>query len=180
MNTWHCGLRTRLILVIFHRLWIPFPGQNYSVSFWLYVYSDAYNSPLPDEFLVNWGGNTISDQTNLTSASWGFLQYNVTATAPTTVLQFGFQSATYFGLDDVSVVAVPPTKPVLFPISHGNGQFSLMLNGITGTNYIVQVNTNISGNNWISISTNTATGGTFNFTDTHATNASRYYRVVQQ
>jgi uncharacterized repeat protein (TIGR03803 family) len=156
------------------------PGQNYSLSFWLYVYSDTYNSPLPDEFLVNWGGNTISDQTNLTSASWGYLQFNVTATAPTTVLQFGFRSATYFGLDDVSVVAIPPTKPILFPISHGNGQFSLMLNGITGTNYIVEMNTNISGNNWISISTNTATGGTFNFTDTHATNASRYYRVVQQ
>jgi uncharacterized repeat protein (TIGR03803 family) len=64
--------------------------------------------------------------------------------------------------------------------NYSNGQFSLLLSGADSTNYIIQVSTNLAINNWIPVFTNTATGGTFNFTDAHATNPIRFYRAMQQ
>lgn len=74
----------------------------------------------------------------------------------------------------------PPAPPQLVSLNYTNGQFSLMLTGTSGTNYIIQMSTNLAGNNWIPVTTNTATSGSFNYTDTHATNMSRYYRAMQQ
>ena len=59
-------------------------------------------------------------------------------------------------------------------------QFSLTLTGTPGINYAVQVATNLSSPNWTAVVTNSPTNGTFSFTDTSATNKSRFYRAVKQ
>jgi hypothetical protein len=64
--------------------------------------------------------------------------------------------------------------------SLGGTQFSLQLTGTPGINYAVQVTTNLASPNWTAIVTNSPTNGTFNFTDTHATNQNRFYRAVKQ
>jgi hypothetical protein len=79
-------------------------GQSYLLSLWL-------NSPdgdTPNEFIVNWNGSTIYDQTNLPATGWRNLQFVVTATGTNTVLQFGSRDdSSYLGLDDVSVLPTP-------------------------------------------------------------------------
>lgn len=56
--------------------------------------------------------------------------------------------------------------------------FQLVLTGQTGEPYVVQYSTTLT--NWISISTNTAVGGTFSITDGTANgSATRYYRAVR-
>ena len=64
--------------------------------------------------------------------------------------------------------------------SYGNQQFSLTLTGTPGINYAVQMNTNLALSNWTPVVTNSSTNGTFSFTDTQATNKSRFYRAVKQ
>jgi hypothetical protein len=59
-----------------------------------------------------------------------------------------------------------------------NNQFSLSLAGTPGINYAIQVATNLVPSNWTSLVTNSPTNGAFSFTDTGATNRSRFYRAV--
>ena len=63
------------------------PGASYLLSFWL-------NSPdgdFPNEFQASWNGTTLFDETDLPALGWTNLQFVVTATGATTVLQFGGQ-----------------------------------------------------------------------------------------
>jgi len=64
--------------------------------------------------------------------------------------------------------------------SYGNKQFSLSLAGTPGINYAIQAATNLPSSNWMPLVTNSPTNGTFTFTDTGATNRSRFYRAVKQ
>lgn len=59
-------------------------------------------------------------------------------------------------------------------------QFPLRLTGTPGINYTIQAGTNLGLNNWTTLVTNSPISVTFNFTDTHATNANRFYRAVKQ
>ena len=87
------------------------PGAKYLLSFWL-------NNPdglTPNQFLSSWNGVTLFSRVNMPATggspdtAWTNLQFQVTATGPSTVLQFGFRDdPTAFGLDDVSVVQVSP------------------------------------------------------------------------
>jgi hypothetical protein len=76
-------------------------GASYLLSFWL-------NSPdgaTPNEFQVSWNGTTLFDETDLPALGWTNIQFVVTATGPSAVLQFGAQDdPSYLALDDVSVV----------------------------------------------------------------------------
>ncbi|SPE54234.1 hypothetical protein SBV1_1770022 [Verrucomicrobia bacterium] len=45
---------------------------------------------------------------------------------------------------------------------------------------MIQFNTNLSLSNWTVMATNSPTDGTFSFTDTTATNRSRFYRAVKK
>ncbi len=93
------------------------PGGKYLLSFWL-------NSPdglTFNEFQVSWEGNTLFSAINLPrtgpdpATSWTNLQFAVTATAGSTVLEFGFRDdPTALGLDDVSVV---PASPAPIPLA---------------------------------------------------------------
>jgi hypothetical protein len=61
-----------------------------------------------------------------------------------------------------------------------NKQFSLSLTGTPGINYTIQASTNLPASNWMPLITNSPTNGPFTFTDSDATNRSRFYRAVKQ
>ena len=85
-------------------------GTSYLLSFWL----DSPDGKTPNEFLVSWNGNTLLDQISLPVIGWTNIQFVVTATGTSTVLQFGFRDdPAYLGLDDISVVNLTSGVPSL-------------------------------------------------------------------
>jgi hypothetical protein len=96
------------------------PGQMYSVSLWL----DSSDGATPNGFQVSWEGNVVFNGTNLPGVGWTNLQFSLAATNPYSVLQIGFaNAASFFGLDDISVTAAPPTlggvSPSAGPVAGG-------------------------------------------------------------
>ena len=88
------------------------PGTSYLLSFWL----DSPDGETPNEFQVSWNGTMLLDETDLPAFGWTNIQFVVTATNASTILQFGFQDdPTELGLDDVSVVSASAGPPV--PVS---------------------------------------------------------------
>ncbi|MGA3181056.1 MAG: leucine-rich repeat protein [Verrucomicrobiota bacterium] len=75
------------------------PGENYLLSFW-FDNPDAD----PGQFLVSWNGITLFKSMNPAANGWTNMQFAVSATGTSAVLEFGFEN-NYgnFGLDDVSV-----------------------------------------------------------------------------
>jgi endonuclease/exonuclease/phosphatase family metal-dependent hydrolase len=75
------------------------------------------------------------------------------------------------------LVSAPPAPPILTsPSITSSNQFQFTVTGTAGSNYIVQVSTNLSETNWISLFTNTAP---FTFTDSNATAFPQgFYRAV--
>jgi hypothetical protein len=69
-------------------------------------------------------------------------------------------------------------KPVLsFPVWLAN-RFQMRLTGAANQNYTVQMSTNLSSTNWVSLFiTNNTTTNSFLLTDPGATNKQRFYRV---
>jgi sugar lactone lactonase YvrE len=97
-------------------------GKSYLLSFWL----DSPNGQTPNEFLVSWNGTTLFDQPNLGAVGWTNLQFLVSATGTSTVLQFGFRDdPSYLGLDDISVVASQPAQLTVTTASLPNGTNSV-------------------------------------------------------
>jgi hypothetical protein len=70
--------------------------------------------------------------------------------------------------------------PTLAASNRVGNQFLLQLTGTPGINYAIQFSTNLAMTNWSAIVTNSPTNGTFTFTDTRATNRSRFYRAVNR
>ena len=153
-------------------------GASYLLSFWL-------NSPdglTPNEFLVSWNGNILFDQINLTALGWTNLQFMVTATGTSTVLQFGFRDdPTSLGLDDISVV---PAQPSIAAISlSGTNLVINANNGLSGLTYLVLMSTNLTlpPSQWMPVATNVLnTSGNFTLTATNAVDPNapqRFYRL---
>ena len=115
-------------------------GQKYLLSLWM-------NNPVkgkisgPDEFSVSWNGSTLYDTANFIQASWLNLQFVVTATGASTVLQIGGRDdPSYIGLDDVSVTPVfAPTfstQPTNLTVLSGDSVvFSATVGGTTNLVY---------------------------------------------
>ena len=62
------------------------------------------------------------------------------------------------------------------PGLNGAGQFQFAVTGTAGSNYVVQVSTNLSAANWVSLQTNAAP---FTFIDTASGFYSqRFYRAI--
>ncbi|HWD93412.1 MAG TPA: hypothetical protein VG938_13805 [Verrucomicrobiae bacterium] len=81
------------------------PGQPYLISLWLTNPDDS----TPNEFVVQWNGNILFDQTNIPALAWTNLQFTITATDTSGALQFGYLNEhSFFGLDDVSANVIPP------------------------------------------------------------------------
>jgi len=155
------------------------PGQNYLISFW-FANPTGSGSATPNQFLVQWNGNTLFNQTNLPFGSWTNLQFVAAATSASTVLQFGFEDTpSYLGLDDVSVT--PITLPSFSSVQTAATSFNLTWNATVGMNYQVQYATNLIQPVWFNLgNVVTATGSTMTLSDTNAIiqSPSRFYRIV--
>ncbi|MEI9961057.1 MAG: hypothetical protein WDM76_07945 [Limisphaerales bacterium] len=110
--------------------------------------------------IVNYGG---------TSSAGNWFIYDKAGTA---ALDFALQGI-------VAQIALPITNapaaaPSFSGISFENNQFQFTLNGTPGSNYVVQVSTNLTATNWISIQTNVAP---FSFVESNANLfPARFYR----
>jgi hypothetical protein len=150
------------------------PGTSYLLSFWL----DSPDGKTPNEFLVSWNGSTLFDQTNLGAIGWINLQFLVSATGTSTVLEFGFRDdPSFLGLDDISLVAVQPAAlPHIAGISLSGA--NLVINGVNGSSgltYYVLTSTNLAlpFSQWTPMGTNIwSTNGNFSLTVTNAVNPS--------
>ena len=158
------------------------PGQNYLLSLWL----DNPNNPAgatPNQFLVQWNGTTLFNRTNLPFMAWTNLQFIVTATGTSTVLQFGFQDNPYYlGLDDISVSPVSaPVFNAAAPDAAPATTFNFTWTTVAGLAYQVQYKTNLLQTNWINLGGPViAMTNTLSMSDTNAISLSpsRFYRVV--
>jgi hypothetical protein len=151
------------------------PGRTYLLSCWLVNPKGG----TANQFLAQWNGATIFNQTNLTITTWTNLQFLVTATGTSTALQFGFQNdPNYFGFDDVSVT---PVVPITFKSTvKAANNFQLVWNTTTGIVYQVQYKTNLLQTNWLNLGgASTAKTNTLTMTDTNALLSSpqRFYRL---
>ena len=156
------------------------PGTVYSISFWLHNPTSITNN----EFRVSWNGTALLDMTNLPVTGWTNIQLMVTATASTSVLQFGYRNDTaYFGLDDISVSSVQPLGIASISRSGTN----LVLNGtggLSGRTYYVLMGTNMMEpvNQWTPVATNVpGADGNFSMTITNTVNptATRRFYLLQ-
>ena len=148
-------------------------GQPYLLSFWL-------NSPdglTVNQFFVTWNGNTNFNQVNLPAIGWTNMQFIVTATGTSSILQFGFRDdQTWLGLDDVSVQLVP--VPLFQPVTETNGTLNFTWNALTGLVYQVQYKTNLLQTNWINLGNAiTATNVTATATNLIGSDPQRFYRL---
>ncbi|MGA9449915.1 MAG: protease pro-enzyme activation domain-containing protein [Verrucomicrobiia bacterium] len=155
-----------------------YAGQNYLLSLWL----DSPNvSPAtPNEFSVSWNGGALFDQVNIGGIGWTNLEFLVTATGPSTVLQLGFRDDPYYlGLDDISVT--PISAPAFKATTIASSTFDLTWGTTTGLTYQVQYTTNLAQANWINLGKPLiATTDILTVSDTNAISSSpqRFYRLT--
>jgi hypothetical protein len=154
-------------------------GQNYLLSLWM----DSPNvsgTLTPNEFSVLWNGGKIYDQLNIGKIGWTNLQFIVTATGSSTVLQFGFQDNPYYlGLDDVSVTPIPAAVFQPATVTKTNSNLNFTWNAMTGLVYQVQFKTNLLQTNWAVLKSITATNTAITFVDTNPITGfpQKFYRL---
>jgi hypothetical protein len=153
-------------------------GQTYLLSLWLDNPANTFGAT-PNEFLVQWEGNTIYHVVDLPFTTWTNLQFVVTATAAGSELQFGFSDEpSYLGLDDISVkpIAVPAIRAAIStPAS-----FDLTFAAMPGETYQVQYKTNFTQPDWLNLgSPFSAETNTVKFSDPGAgSSPQKFYRLL--
>jgi len=153
------------------------PGHAYLISFWI----DIPRAGTPNQFTAAWNGTTIYNLTNYPkSLSWTNIQYIMTATSSSTVLQFGFRNdPNYTGLDDVSVV--PVVTPAVHSLTKANSTVQFSIDTTAGAVYQIQYVTNLFQTNWINLGQPfTATNSASTIIDPGAVETQRFYRVLIQ
>jgi hypothetical protein len=162
-------------------------SQSYLLSLWFNSPSVAdlsvktgVTSNTPNQFVVSWNGTTLFNQTNIPSFSgWTNLQFIVTATSSSTVLQFGERcDPWYLGLDDVNVWPIPAPNIRSFS-SVANNAFSLTWNTLSNVTYEVECSTNLASTNWTVVNIYSATNPTLSVTNPIGANPFLFYRVIQ-
>ena len=153
-------------------------GQTYLISLWL---DNPINfiGATPNEFQVQWEGETIYDAVNLPFLNWTNLQFIVTADDSSSLLQFGFQDGAYIlGLDDVSVK--PVTVPHLSAIVQSPAAFNLTFDTTPGALYQVQYKTNLMQPDWINLGGQILSEtNSLKFSDTGIANfPQKFYRLM--
>jgi len=160
------------------------PGANYRLSLWL----DSPDGATPNEFSVSWNGTVLFDQASLAAIGWTNLQFLVTATGASTVLQLGFRDDVhYLGLDDISVMPAILPQPGLGCVTCAGANLVLGgNNGMGGGTYRVLMSTDLARplNQWTPIATNCPDGGgDFTITLTNAVHSyapQRFYILQAQ
>ncbi|MGH7990227.1 MAG: hypothetical protein ACREDS_08585, partial [Limisphaerales bacterium] len=106
------------------------------------------------------------------------LQFIVTATGSSTVLQIGGRDdSAFLGLDDVSVT--PALAPAITSLVKSGDMISLNLAGTPGFTYVLETTTNLAlPDGWLPVVTNAVgTNGVWQFTDTITNNPQKFYRL---
>ena len=154
-----------------------FAGHPYLLSFWLQN-ADAGFGTIPNEFLVQWNGTTISSQFNAPGFDWTYYQFVVVATTNNTVLQFAFRNDNaIFGLDDVSVIPLP--VPEFLSATRSNNTIRLIWSTMSGLVYQVQSSSSMNPTNWSNVGgTLTAAGSTLSASNVFGVATQRFYRVL--
>jgi uncharacterized repeat protein (TIGR03803 family) len=157
------------------------PGAVYVISFWSEYSNPRAKATNSNELQLLWNGAVILDKTNLTSFPWTNIQVTATATATTTVVQFGYRSdGVPIALDDVTVSPVTQLGIAGITLSGAN----LVLNGmggVSGQTYEVLMGTDLPEpvNEWTSVATQVADAdGNFSVTVPSAVDANisaRFY-----
>jgi uncharacterized repeat protein (TIGR01451 family) len=115
---------------------------------------------------INWQQVNFSVAQGLTFLRWSFIEDSS--------IHSGSNAA---WLDQVAFSI--PSFSLISPAAGTNGSFMFTVTGTTGQQLVLQSSTNLV--QWISLSTNTLSGGSTNFTDTSATNwPYQFYRAVFQ
>jgi hypothetical protein len=122
----------------------------------------VYSYGIPQDNAAKTGiGSPDIAQTNFTSAGTNFSY------------AFPPYSATLLALSPA------PAQLLVIPIPPGQSKFVFQLQGQAGVPYVIQTSTNLI--QWISVSTNTFTGGTLNFTNSVFPSLSmQFWRAVWQ
>ncbi len=98
-------------------------------------------------------------------------------TNPVTVSVTDNGSPNLSATQSFNVIVNPVAQPTASSASYANGQFSLMVNGDSGPDYILQSSTNLI--DWQSLITNSSPAVPFTFTDTNAAAVPvQFYRVL--
>jgi hypothetical protein len=151
-------------------------GQSYLLSLWL----DNPEAGTVQQFQVNWNGATLASFYNPPAFGWTNLQFVVSATGNSSVLEFGAENdPSYFGLDDVSVTQLPSLA--FRTASLSSNSFSLNFSTAGGLSYQLQYKTNLSQPDWINLGLPTiGNGSPLTVSDTNgvADSAQRFYRLV--
>ncbi len=149
-------------------------GGLYLISFWL----DNPVGGNPNEFQVNWNGNTLFVQTNMPKFSWTNMQFVATASTNATTLQFFFlNEPDAFGLDDISVTAI--TAPAFASVTASNGVLQFNWSALPGFYYQLQSTTNLAAPFWINSGPSiTATNAAASATNAVASDPQRFYRLL--
>ena len=83
-------------------------------------------------------------------------------------------------IDITSTAQNPPAAPTNLAATPGLNQVALSWTAAAGVSYRLQYNTNLAGTNWTAVAGDVLAGGsTASKTDSPATNAARFYRVLQ-
>ncbi len=149
-------------------------GQTYLFSFWL----SNPQTGSTEIFEASWNGTNVYAITNPSTpiTAWTNLNFVVTATSASTLLQFSVRNDPwYFGLDDVSVTPIP--APTFTSYRNTTNGFALTWNTLAGLTNIVQYKTNLLQTNWINLVTNVAATNTLSYTNLIGVDPRRFYRV---
>ncbi len=145
-GTYFAALGEPFVLAYLSQNVPTFAGQAYLLSLWM----DSPDGETPNEFNVSWNGNTLIDLVDMPELGWTNLQFIVTASGSSTVLQIGARDdPTYLALDDVSVTPIPAT--LFQTLTQTNGTLNFTWNALTGLVYQVQYETNLLQTNWLNL-----------------------------
>ena len=157
------------------------PGKEYLLSFWL----DNPMSGPGQQFEVNWNTNapvtnTVYYALNPPAFTWTNFNFVLAATGTNTTLQFGAENQpNYFGLDDISVLAVP--VPSISGVAGSSNGVTFTWNSLPNVPYVVQFTTNLEQPNWTALGSSiTAATNSLRFLDTNVLTAAPalFYRVI--
>jgi hypothetical protein len=152
------------------------PGQEYLLSFWL----DDQSGEPEQRFFVHWNGTNLLCLSNPPAAfTWTNYLYKVTAADTNTTLEIVERNDTsYFGFDDVSVMAVPPVVFNNVAYAGGNLQFNWF--ALAGLQYQVLYTTNLATGNWQPLGGVTAATNICSLVDSNILGGDgrRFYQLV--
>lgn len=149
-------------------------NRPYLLSFWL---RNLWTNT-PNEFLVQWGGQTVFDQANMGQFEWSNLQFVVMANDPRVVLALGAQNDRgEFALDDISAQLL--ASPTCSALSSSTNATTFAWSASSNVHYQAQYATNLTAPQWVNLGAlQSGSNGTMSATDPAPVSPQRFYRVV--